>query len=279
MLKKPVFFLLILLFTITLTACTTNEVEAEPVGFSPAMTVADVDLREVDLDLIWNRNTTFAIGPRGDVFFARQDGTVWNYTYSDGYACFDSSGQGETFEQPIHAFDIRPVRMAIEEHGGILIDDRGSLWGWGAFSKEVGSFDRIMDGVADVQLSFHEALILCEDGTLWAWLRNGTEPERLAENIRACGYSTYPLLLKENGQLVMLELKLNPNETAISSVEETILMEDVFALDGSFIYTVDGTLYTLDENLAPVKRFIGAVQAVHSNEGIVILDASGDIWL
>ena len=289
--RKAILFLSLLLLSMSLSACgisSSAELPNDPPAgsetaeeelFTPTVTVADVDLREVDLDLLWNRDTTFAISPRGDAFFARQDGTVWNYTYGDGYACFDSSGQGETFEQPVHAFDIHPVRMAIEEHGGVLIDDQGSLWGWGAFSKENGSFDKIMDHVVDVQLSFYEALVLCEDGTLWAWLRNGIEPQLLAENVRACGYSTHPLLLKENGQLVMLELKLNHNETAIQTVAERPLMDDVYALDGSFIYTVDGTLYTLDENLAPVKRFIGAVQAVHSNEGIVILDANGAIWL
>ncbi len=239
----------------------------------------NIDLSKINISSKRNHSTTFSIGPRGDVFFAKQDGTVWNYTYGDGYACFSSSGQEQISAQPIHAFDISPVRMSIQEHGGVLIDDQGSLWGWGAFSKEVGSFDWIMDNVADVQLSFDEALILCEDSTLWAWLRHGTAPVLLAENIHACGYSTYPLALKHNGELVMLELILNHNATAIDRIREKTIMEDVFTIDGGFIYEIDGTLYTLTENCVPIKRFIGAVQAVTCGEGIAILDANGNIWL
>ena len=74
--------------------------------FTPDVTVPDVDLRKVDLP--FDRDETFTIGPRGDIFFAKEDGTVWNYTYGDGYACYDSSGTAEKYTEPLHAFDLTP---------------------------------------------------------------------------------------------------------------------------------------------------------------------------
>lgn len=59
----------------------------------------------------------------------------------------------------------------------------------------------LMEKVADVQLSFYEALILRADGTLWAWLRNGTEPQPVAENVRTDG----ALCLFHDGEEVVLD--------------------------------------------------------------------------